>query len=279
MHVPEISMKRAMGFVVMAAAVACGGDDSSDPIDANPSPIDGSPEIDAASPPPIDSSPEPDAANPSNDGGVDADPGAIMCSEGRSATSNRYLPFDVGNSWIYRIDAFDGNPPALQRLRFDALITPDEASGEVMVELTEQADGSTERWLQLQDQRVVILRQRDFDVQGNLERVTTYQPYRLLLDESAASLVEGASWTENHVREVQIGSEAPTRDTVSEQWEVAGVGGACPTPWESQQCVELEITTISGGSGQRSVWFARSYGKIREEGGSQAMELFDCNLQ
>jgi hypothetical protein len=258
MRIPPSMMTRGFGVVVMASMVACGGG-SGGGVDAGntPGPIDA-----------------PDA-DP-NDPDASSGPPSGICSEGGYATSNRYLPDDVGNSWTYRVDEFDGNPPRIKRQRYSEVITPDEETGPVIVQLTENASGNTENWLQRQGDKIVRLRQRDFDATGRLERTTHYLPYRLRLDETPERLVAGASWTENYVRRVEdsLGTE---EETISEEWSVAGVDVPCPEPWSHVKCVQVNLVRLEGGVSQKTYWFARGYGKILEEGGL-IEELFDCDL-
>jgi len=263
MRIPPSMMTRGFGVVVMASMVACGGGSGGG--------------VDAGNPPgAVDADPNAPDADP---GAPDANPTPVpgICSEGGRSTSNRYLPDDVGNSWSYRVDEFDGNPPAIKRQRYSELITPDEETGPVIVQLTENASGSTENWLQRQGDKMVRLRQRDFDATGRLERTTHYRPYRLRLDESPERLVAGVTWTENYVREVQD-SLGTTQETISEEWSVAGVDVSCPEPWSHLKCIEVDLVRLEGGVSQKTYWFARGYGKILEEGGL-IEELFDCDLK
>lgn len=257
MRIPPSLMTRGFGVLVAASMAACGGGGSGGDVDAG---------------------------NPPDE--VDADPGAPdastqpmsgICSEGGRSTSNRYLPDEVGNSWTYKVDEFDGNPPAIKRQRYDSVMTPDEATGPVIVQLTENANGSTENWLQRQGDKMVRIQQRDFNEQGQLERTTFYRPYRLRLDETPERLVAGARWTENYVREVQdsLGTEM---ETISEEWSVAGVDVACPEPWSHLKCLHVQLVRLEGGVSQKDYWFARGYGKVLEEGGL-IEELFDCDLK
>lgn len=260
MRIPPSLMTRGFEVMVMASMVACGGS-SGGGVDAGNPPADADP-----------TAPDADPTEP------DAGPGmGGICSEGGRSSSNRYLPDAVGNSWAYRVDEFDGNPPAIKRQNYSEIITPDEETGPVIVQLTENASGSTENWLQRQGDKMVRLRQRDFDATGRLERTTYYRPYRLRLDETPERLVAGARWTENYVREVQdfLGTE---EETISEEWSVAGVDVPCPEPWSQLKCLHVDLVRLEGGVSQKSYWFARGYGKILEEGGL-IEELFDCELK
>ena len=260
MRIPPSLMTRGFGVLITASMIACGGGGGGE-----------GPDVDAGNPP------DQVEANPDAPDAIPEPPVSGICSEGGRATSNRYLPDDVGNSWTYKVDEFDGNPPAIKRQRYSELITPDAETGEVIVQVTENASGSTENWLQRQGDKIVRLRQRDFDATGRLERTTYYKPYRLRLDESPERLVEGARWTENYVREVTdaLGTET---ETISEEWTVTGVDVTCPEPWSQLKCLHVELVRLEGGVSQKGYWFARGYGKILEEGGL-IEELFDCDLK
>lgn len=260
-RIPASLITRGFGLVALAGMVACGGgggDDGAGP-DAGPPPVDGA-VVDA----------DPSAPDAMNSG---------VCEEGGRATSNSYLPFDVGNVWRYRVDEFDGQPPAVKAQTYTEMLTPDEETGPVIVQLTSNNNGSTESWFQQQGDRIVRLRQRDFDLAGNLERTTYYRPHRLRLDESAAHLETGATWTENYVREERDPLDRIVEEeTTSEEWSVVSGDVACPEPWAELRCVHIRRRTISGGISLKEYWFARGYGKVREEGGVLE-ELVGCTLK
>jgi hypothetical protein len=253
-------MTRGLGCVALASLVACGGGGGGgdDP---------------------------PDAGGPAIDGSVvDADPGAPdamrsdKCEEGGRATTDSYLPFAAGNTWSYLVDEFDGNPPAVKAQAYTEMITPDEETGPVIVQVTNTNGGRTESWLQQQGSKIVRLRQQDFDTAGNLERTTYYRPYRLRIDEDPERLQTGATWTENYVREVRDPLDRITNsEDTAEEWKVLSGDTACPAPWENLRCVNLQRSTITGGVSQKLYWFARGVGKIREEGGILE-ELVGCTL-
>lgn len=245
---------RGAGSVVLAGMIACGGGGSG-----------GGP--DASAPPMVDA--DPGAPDAMNNG---------ICEEGGRATSDSLLPFAVGNTWRYRVDELNGDPPAVKAQEYTEMITPDEDTGPVIVQLTMNANGTTESWFQQQGDRIVRLRQRDFDVAGNLERTTYYRPHRLRIDESPDRLQTGATWTENFVREVRnADDEITNEENTAEEWTVINGDTACPEPWEDLRCVHIRRRTITGGISLKNYWFARGYGKIREDGGV-IEELVGCTL-
>ncbi|ACY18092.1 hypothetical protein Hoch_5612 [Haliangium ochraceum DSM 14365] len=223
---------------------------------------------------------EPDAS-PVTDGGVEVDaPGEHngICEAGGRARSDRYLPFDVGNEWRYLVDELNGEDPVQKKQEYSEVVTPDEETGEVIVQITVNVSGKTENWLQRQGDKVVRLRQRDFDQEGNLERTTLYLPSRLRLDETPENLVKGATYVDSFVREVYDPSGALTnRETNQEQWTVEDVDVPCPAPWEDVECIHYKRIRLEGGTSIKEYWFARGYGKIRETG-DQIEELLGCDL-
>lgn len=248
---------RGLGFVALASMMACGGGGGGGP-DATP-PVDGS-VVDA------------------NPNAPDAMPNGV-CEEGGRATSDSFLPQSVGNTWRYRVDELDGSPPAVKTQSNTEVMTPDEQTGEVIVQVTANAGGSTESWFQRQGDRIVRLQQRDIDETGALERTTYYLPNRLRLDESPARLETGATWTENYVREIRspLGAVLET-ETTSEEWSVISGDTACPGDWSAQRCIHIRRRTVAGSGTEKQYWFARGYGKIREEGGV-VEELLGCTLK
>lgn len=254
-------MTRGLGCVALASLVACGGGGGDDGPDAGGPPGDGST---------TDADPgAPDAMGPNNG----------ICEEGGRASTDSYLPFAAGNTWRYLVDELDGNPPAIKSQTYTEVLTPDAETGEVIVQVTTNNNGSTESWFQKQGDKIVRLRQQDFDLAGNLERTTYYRPYRLRLDESPERLQTGVTWTENYVREERdTFDRIVEEETTSEEWSVVSGDVACPEPWEERRCVHLRREAIEGGISIKQYWFARGYGKIREEGGILE-ELVGCTLK
>ena len=254
-------MTRGLGFVALASLVACGGGGGGDD--------------------------SPDAGgNPAVDGSVvDADPSAPdamnngICEEGGRASTDSYLPFAAGNTWRYLVDEFDGNPPAVKAQTYTEMMTPDEETGPVIVQVTTNNNGSTESWFQQQGTRIVRLRQQDFDLQGNLERTTYYRPHRLRLDETPERLETGVTWTENYVREERDPLDRIVeQENAAEEWTVVSGDTECPEPWNDLRCIHVKRSTIEGGVSLKDYWFARGIGKIREEGGVLE-ELVGCTLK
>lgn len=256
-RIPTSLMTRGLECVALAGLVACGGGGGGG--DDGP---------DAGGDPATDGSVGDGSSAPDGPGNSD-------CPR---ASTDSYLPFAAGNTWRYLVDEFDGQPPAVKAQTYTEMMTPDEATGPVIVQLTTNNNGSTESWFQQQGDRIVRLRQRDFDLAGNLERTTYYLPHRLRIDQSPERLQTGATWTENFVREEYDALDRLVeQENQAEEWSVVNGDTACPGAWNAFRCVHLKRSTIEGGVSLKDYWFARGIGKIREEGGVLE-DLVGCTL-
>lgn len=201
------------------------------------------------------------------------------CEAGGRSSSDHYLPMEVGNEWRYRvIDTFAGTPPTTKSQWIEEEFIPEGENEPAVLQVTQKASGTTQNWLRREGDTVVRLRQMDIDELGNLERTTFYLPTRLRLDESEARLVAGTTWTEDFIRVVNDPAGVETkREMVTDQWTVFGVDVPCTTPWGELECLHVGRVNLVGGNSQKEYYFARGYGKVREEGGVTE-ELIGCNL-
>ena len=222
-----------------------------------------------------------DGGVPDAGGDMDAPPAMTGdCEAGGRSSSDHYLPMAVGDEWSYEVvDPFIGGAPESKLQTMAQEFTPEGLDAPVFLQVTQKASGTTENWLRRQDDVVVRLQQQDFDILGNLERTTTYVPTRTRLDETPERLVEGATWSDDWIRVVEDPTGLETkRETVSDQWSVLGVDVPCETGWGLQlSCLHVSRVRLAGGTSQKEYYFARGYGKVREEGGVVEI-LSGCNL-
>lgn len=259
MRIPPSSMTHGIWFLAMMSLSACGGSsgggaDAGVTLDAEP----GAP-----------------------DSGVDAPPSNACGDDGLRSESDSYLPAAVGNEWRYRVEDASGDPPFMKYQEYSEMMTPGDEIGPVFVQNTIKDSGRTESWLQIQGDAMVRLQQRDFDSAGQLERTTRYLPSRLRIEQDPERLVKGATWVDAFVREVRDPQDNVTNiENVEEVWTVLDVDIPCPAPWGHLRCIHYDRVRTVGGSSQKRYWFARGFGKIREEGASGIIEsLLGCNLQ
>jgi hypothetical protein len=188
--------------------------------------------------------------------------------------SDRYLPYDVGMSWTYRITDVGSGEVATKQQDLDETDDPD--LGPVIVQTTGKLGGTTRSLLRVEGDRVVRLLQEDRDDTGALERTTTYDPGQIRIDESPDRTVVDATWDEQYDETVTPTGGAPVTTATTDTWEVLAVDAACESPLGSFACLHLRRTRAAGGVAQKEFFFARGVGKVRETGGNQIEELTAC---
>jgi hypothetical protein len=242
-----------LGVTLAVSAGACGGDDDDGGGgDAGPQ-VDGGPD--------------------DPDGGDDF---TRLCDP--PGTSDRLLPYDVGDEWEYRITDLQSGLQTIKGQSVDEEMEHPEY-GTVIVQTTEKTNGRTVTLSRIEGEAVVRLEQADYDGAGALERTTRYEPFRIRLDESAERTADGASWTEEYTEVVldAAGTEVARVPTV-EEWMVIGADVECSAPIGALRCLHVRRDTTTGGVAQKEFWFARGVGKVRETGG-QTEELTGCALK
>jgi hypothetical protein len=204
-------------------------------------------------------------------GGGEEAPLGGECEAGGRASSDRFLPFDVGNVWRYRVTDVATGEVTTKRQELT------EGDGTVIVQLTTKANGSTENVLTLEGDAQVRLQQIDYDSAGVLERTTDYMPSKLRLDESAEATSEGASFTETYSQVVTDAVGTETTTSITEQWTVLGVDVPCSSAFGELSCLHLRRMRTVGGVSDKEFFYARGIGKVLETGG-QTEELLGCTL-
>jgi hypothetical protein len=202
------------------------------------------------------------------DDGGDGNPG-VACFD-----SDRYLPYEVGNAWTYKITDLTSGATATKEQSLSQ--TDDPELGTVIVQTTGKLKGTTRSLLALEGDRVVRYVQEDLDTAGTLERTTVYDPGQIRIDESPARLVKGAAWDESYdVTTTPTGGVSTTVATV-DRFEVIDVDVPCTSPLGDFECLRLRRTRTAGGVADKEFFFARGVGKVKESGDSQLEELTSC---
>lgn len=193
--------------------------------------------------------------------------------------SDRYLPYEVGFTWEWRVtDLTSGAVETKSQVVQESRNHPDDGLP-MLVQLTQKGGGSTENWMRMDGDALVRLQQLDYNALDQLLRSTVYDPSAIRLDETPARLAEGTTFTESYT-EIEYDSTGTEtrRASVTEEWEVVGVDVACDAPLGAFECLHVSRTRTAGGIAQKQYWFARGVGKVREEGG-QIEQLTACSTQ
>lgn len=188
---------------------------------------------------------------------------------------DRYLPYQEGYQWTYRVtDLGSGETPTkTQALTLET----DPDLGEVIIQTTSKATGTTVSALKREQDSVVRLRQEDRTMVGDLERTSVYDPGQVRLDEAPDRLVLNAEWdTVYDVTVTEVGGGAPVVTNRTDHWTVLGVDVECSSPMGSFECLHVRRVRTVGGVSDKEFFFAKGIGKVREENANQLEELIGC---
>jgi hypothetical protein len=214
-------------------------------------------------------------------GGPDGGGNTGDCELGGQASNDRYLPYDVGNVWRFRATKVSTGEVSTKRTEVTEEITPDGETEPVTVQITTKSNGTTETWQRLDGDVLRRYKQIDYDETGAIERSNVYDPSRVRLDETAAHLADGATWTEEfeNIEYDPAGIETG-RLVVTETWTILGVDVPCESPLGTFECLHVQrmASDADGGSVAKEYWYARGLGKVREEGDT-IEELLGCLLE
>jgi hypothetical protein len=138
--------------------------------------------------------------------------------------------------------------------------------------------GQTISWQE--DLGDAIVRHRERDLSGDSQTDEIYEPYKLRVDESAAHLDAGATWTETYQEIVTDSDNVTTTADKSEAWEVVAYDEMIAVPAGEFCTLHVSrMSTVGGAGGSlKHYWFARGVGKVKESGDNQTEELVSYSL-
>lgn len=221
-----------------------------------------------------------------SDGGGDDDDGgdggvmAMECEDGVQASDDSFLPFSVGNTWVYQVTKDIASPPEEKRQELEVEEVPPGETEPALLQRTIKPEGTTVSWLRKDGDVIVRVRQEDYDRDGLLEQITTYKPPRIRFDASAERIAAGATFSETYTRLVtdSAGLEISNIE-ITDAWTIVGADVPCMAGWgEELSCLHVRRERIIGGVANKEYYFAKGYGKVLESGG-QSEELVGCALQ
>jgi hypothetical protein len=208
------------------------------------------------------------AAGTSGGGGS----GVVMMGTGR------YLPMKVNTTWTYKItdtatqtvtsrvhnvEAFElvgGMKPTTMAFRIKEIT----AGG-----------GSQVSWQEDTTTSIIRHREETFDPTGLMKQDEWYAPSRLRVDESPAHLVKAAQWTDNYSQTTTPTGMPAVVSARIDNWVVEAVDEVVTVPAGSFSCLRVhrvgQMTTT--GIVDKTYWFSRGVGKIKEFSGAGTEEL------
>jgi hypothetical protein len=196
-------------------------------------------------------------------------------SGGNDTGTGPLLPWKVGNTWTYRIteagvittktttigneEAVGGNGPNKQLVAFKVVTTKQDGTDQTVSWQTSIGD------------KVIRYREQAFHASsGQLELEEYWVPYKLHIDGSAEHTQAKASWLEDYEETKLPVGAAPITSSERERWVVQAVGESVSVPAGTFK--GAIVFTKSGGTQQKTYWYVRGIGKVKETGG-QTEEL------
>jgi hypothetical protein len=195
---------------------------------------------------------------------------------------SQLLPIKTGNSWTYLVTDELGVPtPKTQTVMEAGLVGGVGPNAGVMAFrfVTKKGlDGMDETvsWQARVGTRVVRYREQAFmrTAPHALELEEYWNPYKLRVDETPAHMVAGATWLEtDDETKLPVGGN-PSTVAVEERWTVAAERQPVTVQGRSYEVMILTKT----GTSQKTYWWARGIGKVKEIGVNQTEELISYQV-
>ena len=205
--------------------------------------------------------------------------GGASASDG--GHGERYFPMEVGMSWSYRVvDVATGEVGAKTQTVEALEDIGGSKSGIAAFRLrSDKPVGYTLSWQEDTGSALVRHLEESYSGSGAGKTAEVYLPGKLRLDESLAHVSMGATFDDTYTEAVtDVATGVTTTVEKTEQWTVEAVDEEITVPAGTFSCLRLRRVNATTGSDKR-YWFARGYGKVKEEGASQIELLRSFALQ
>ena len=216
---------------------------------------------------------------PASGGAVSAGGSAGAAGGGATGELGRFLPLRAGNTWIYQVERAGTLTTKTTIVGAEELVGGDGPnSGELAFRIvtTKSDDGMAETvsWQALRGPRAVRYREQTFaPLDGLLEQEETWSPYKLRVDEAPELILTGASWVEQYDETKLPVGQASTTASNSDTWTVLAESESVTVPAGTFDALVVQRV---GGTAQKTYWFARGVGKVKETGGqTELLESYD----
>lgn len=209
-----------------------------------------------------------------NDPGGGTDGGSNADGDGGSV-GGRYLPMAVGTIWTYDVTDLGSGQKASKTSTVEAEEDVGEKHAGVIAfrVRTEKLDGITVSWQEDAGWGILRHREQSFDLAEVMTSEEWYEPYKVRIDESAEHTSVGAAWTEEYVElHIDTASGDEVMTARANAWSVEATDEEVEVPAGVFQCLRLHRLGAKAGQSDKTYWFARGVGKIKETG-NQTEEL------
>jgi len=210
------------------------------------------------------------------------------CGPGNAACpgdgSDRYLPLAVGAQWSYSV-VEQGIPPGTKTNVVEAQETLTGSKAGVSafrVRTTKQGEGDHVSWQEVAGDRVLRHREVTYTTSGTEQIEELYLPSRLRVDQTTAHSSASASWTEAYMERTTslVTQTTPVEVDKDETWTVLSASEVITVPAGSFTTLKVRKVSTAGGvaGSDKTYWYARGIGKVKEVGAGRTEELSSCLL-
>jgi hypothetical protein len=216
--------------------------------------------------------------------------------------SGSWLPLNVGNRWTYQVTDVEGNVSLkVQGVTAAQVVGGDGDSKDMMAFKVVTGNKFNDPNGDISFQALVgarVVRFRELSIDGGSGAVKKEEyfgtPWKLRVDASAAHTTVGMTWPESYPAFVvdkpkgttdggalvaDAGASADgglltTTSQITDVWSVTAVDEPVTVPAGTFKALVVRRTANSGLGTDKSFWFARGVGKVKETGvGEQTEEL------
>lgn len=215
------------------------------------------------------------AAACGDDGGAGPDASPLVCP-----TEGGYFPLAEGTSWTFRITDKSDGTIAVKTQTVGALedVGGGKAGTQAHRLTTTKTGGMVVSWQA--ETGDAIVRHREQDMAGGTMTDETYDPYKLRVDESAAHTALDATWDEVYDEiSTPLGGGTPVTTPKTETWTVEGVDEEVTVPAGTFCALRVRKVSMADVAGSdKTYWFVRGIGKVKEEGADRLEQLTEYTL-
>ena len=192
------------------------------------------------------------------------------------SVQGRYFPLRTGASWTYQVVDNNGTTSKTQSVGALEDVGGQKAGTMAYRMTTMKPGGMVLSWQA--DTGSAVVRHREQDLAGATHTDEFYTPYHTRVDESAAHIVEGATWPETYTELVtDMATGAQTMAEKTDTWVVEATEDAVAVPAGDFCAMRVRRSTTVAGTttSNKTYWFSRGVGKVKEEttGGNETEEL------
>lgn len=214
----------------------------------------------------------------SSDSGIPEE--SVDAGDDRIGDRTRYFPIEVGASWTYDVTKKTSVGSKVQSVLAYEDVGGLKTSTMAFKLKSEKPSGKyTISWQEDTGASLVRHREQTFSPEGTQLTEEFYVPGKLRLSETDEHLVLGSSFVSMYQEQIDdlVLGGGPKLFDKSETWTLEKENVEVTTAAGTFTCIQVRKTNAVTGS-DKTYWFARGVGKVREQSATQTEELTGYNF-